>query len=53
VVLSWSVTNGAATADGVTRLALAKAAQTMAHPPSPNSVRAIPGIIPSLPPDLQ
>jgi hypothetical protein len=53
VVLSWSVTNGVATADGVTRLALAKAAQTMAHPPSPNSVRAIPGIIPSLPPDLQ
>ena len=53
VVLSWSVTNGVATADGVTRLALAKAAQTMAHPPSPNSVRAVPGIIPSLPPDLQ
>ena len=53
VVLSWSVTNGVATADGVTRLALAKAAKTMAHPPSPNSVRAIPGIIPSLPPDLQ
>jgi hypothetical protein len=53
VVLSWSVTNGVATADGVTRLALAKAAQTMAHPPSPNSIRAVPGIIPSLPPDLQ
>ena len=53
VVLMWSVTSGVATADGATRLALARAAQTMAHPPSPNSVRAVPGIIPSLPPDLQ
>ncbi len=53
VVLSWSVTDGVATADGSTRLALAKAARTMAHPPSSNSVRAVPGIIPSLPPDLQ
>ena len=53
VDLSWSVTNGVATAGAATRVALAKAAQTMAHPPSPNSVRAVPGIIPSLPPDLQ
>jgi hypothetical protein len=52
-VLSWSVSNGVATADGATRAVLAKAAQTMAHPPSPNSVPAVPGIIPSLPPDLQ
>jgi hypothetical protein len=51
--LSWSVTNGVATANAATRVALAKAAQTMAHPPSANSVRPIPGIIPSLPPDLQ
>ena len=51
--LSWTVSNGVATADSVTRAALSKAAQTMAHPPSPNSVRPIPGIIPSLPPDLQ
>lgn len=53
VDLSWSVTNGVVTAGAATRVALAKAAQTMAHPPSPNSVRPIPGIIPSLPPDLQ
>jgi len=51
--LSWTVADGVATADGATRAALAKAAQTMAHPPSANSVRPIPGIIPSLPPDLQ
>ena len=51
--LSWTVSNGVATADGATRAALTKAAQTMAHPPSPNSVRPIPGIIPSIPPDLQ
>ena len=35
------------------RAALTKAAQTMAHPPSSKSVPAIPGIIPSLPPDMQ
>jgi len=51
--LSWTVADGVATPDGATRAALTKAAQTMAHPPSPNSVRPIPGIIPSLPPDLQ
>ena len=44
---------GVAMADGDTRTALAKAAQIMAHPPSPNSVPAVPGIIPSIPPDLQ
>ena len=51
--LTWTVADGVATPDGATRAALTKAAQTMAHPPSPNSVRPIPGIIPSLPPDLQ
>jgi hypothetical protein len=52
-VLSWSVSSGVAAADGGTRAAVSKAAQIMAHPPSPNSVPAVPGIIPSLPPDLQ
>ncbi len=52
-VLSWSVSSGVAVADADTRTALAKAAQIMAHPPSPNSVPAVPGIIPSIPPDLQ
>ncbi len=52
-VLSWSVSSGVAAADGGTRAALSKAAQIMAHPPSPNSVPAVPGIIPSIPPDLQ
>jgi hypothetical protein len=52
-VLSWSVSSGVAAADGSTRAALSKAAQIMAHPPSPNSVPAVPGIIPSIPPDLQ
>ena len=52
-MLSWTVSNGVAKADAATRAALTKAAQTMAHPPSSNSVRPIPGIIPSLPPDLQ
>jgi hypothetical protein len=50
VVLSWTVENGDASADAATRAALTKAAQTMAHPPSPNSVPAVPGIIPSIPP---
>jgi hypothetical protein len=53
VVLTWTVTGGSATAASATRAALAKTAQTMAHPPSPNSVPAVPGIIPSIPPDLQ
>ena len=52
-VLSWSVSGGVVKADGSTKVALAKAAQIMAHPPSPHSVPAVPGIIPSLPPDLQ
>ena len=52
-VLSWTVSNGVASAAGATRAALTKTAQTMAHPPSSKSVPAIPGIIPSLPPDLQ
>jgi DNA-directed RNA polymerase subunit RPC12/RpoP len=53
VVLSWTVSGGTATAAAATRAALAKTAQTMAHPPSPTSVPAVPGIIPSIPPDLQ
>jgi hypothetical protein len=53
VVLSWTVSNGVAQADGATRAVLTRTAQTMAHPPSPNSVPAVPGIIPSIPPDLQ
>jgi hypothetical protein len=53
VVLQWTVTGGTATPVGATRAALTKTAQTMAHPPSPNSVPAVPGIIPSIPPDLQ
>ena len=50
VVLSWTVQDGDASAEAATRAALTKAAQTMAHPPSPNSVPAVPGIIPSIPP---
>jgi len=50
VVLSWTVSDGGPSADAATRAALTKAAQTMAHPPSPNSVPAVPGIIPSIPP---
>jgi hypothetical protein len=50
VVLSWTVQDGDASAEAATRVALTKAAQTMAHPPSPNSVPAVPGIIPSIPP---
>ncbi len=53
VVLSWTVTGHTATATAATRTALTKTAQTRAHPPSPNSVPAVPGIIPSIPPDLQ
>ena len=53
VVLQWTVTGRTATPVAATRAALAKTAQTMAHPPSPNSVPAVPGIIPSIPPDLQ
>jgi hypothetical protein len=53
VVLSWTVSGGTATATAATRAALTKTAETMAHPPSPNSVPAVPGIIPSIPPDLQ
>ena len=52
VVLSWTVSDGVARADAATRTALAKAAQTMAHPPSRDSVPAVPGIIPSIPPGL-
>ncbi len=52
-VLSWTFSDGVARADAATRAALTKAAQTMAHPPSSKSVPAIPGIIPSLPPDMQ
>ncbi len=50
VVLSWTVEGSDASADGATRAALTKAAQTMAHPPSSTSVPAVPGIIPSIPP---
>ncbi len=50
VVLSWTVEGSDASADGTTRAALTKAAQTMAHPPSSTSVPAVPGIIPSIPP---
>ena len=52
-VMSWSVSSGVVKADGSTAAALAKAAQIKAHPPSPHSVPAVPGIIPSIPPDMQ
>ncbi len=52
-VLSWTFSDGVAKANAATRAALTKTAQTMAHPPSSKSVPAIPGIIPSLPADLQ
>jgi hypothetical protein len=52
-LFSWTVKDGVVKPDGETRLQLAKAAQVMAHPPAPNSVPAVPGIIPSIPPDLQ
>ena len=52
-VLSWTFSDGVAKANAATRAALTKTAQTMAHPPSSKSVPAIPGIIPSLPADMQ
>ena len=52
-VLSWTVSGNTVTPTAATRTALSKAAQTMAHPPSSSSVPAVPGIIPSIPPDLQ
>jgi hypothetical protein len=52
-VLSWTFSDGVARADAATRAALTKTAQTMAHPPSSKSVPAIPGVIPSLPADMQ
>jgi hypothetical protein len=52
-VLSWTFSNGVARPDAATRAALTKTAQTMAHPPSSRSVPAIPGVIPSLPADMQ
>ncbi len=52
-VLSWTFSDGVARPNAATRAALTKTAQTMAHPPSSKSVPAIPGIIPSLPADMQ
>ena len=53
LLFSWTVENGQARPDDETRLALAKAAQAMAHPAAKGSLPAVPGVIPSIPPDLE
>ncbi|HMK92972.1 MAG TPA: hypothetical protein VK576_08235 [Thermoleophilia bacterium] len=53
LLFSWIVEDGTARPDDETRLALAKAAQAMAHPMAKGSLPAVPGVIPSIPPDLE